>query len=313
MSSPLSFRRLPVPQVQLGLAYTLRNQVLVYVPFQLYLREDQLRLTGEMGYYRYNYFFYGVGNDFVDNKGENYGVNYPRLRLNALRRLGTHQLAGLCYAFDDWQVYDQEAAGLLAGETVTGSTGSVTSALGPLWQWDSRDHVFFPTSGWWAEAAVLANGPALGASQSFTKWSLDVRKYWSPKADRVWAGQLYLEGNSGEPPFNQLALLGGTRLLRGYYEGRFRDRQLAAAQVEYRFSIRGRFAGVAFEIHGSGGGWFFDGCSGDCPGCFQRPWCNTGNSAFCSEDGEAGKMHLIDELKDYVSASPQSLRMLRRL
>ena len=241
----------PVSQVQLGLAYTLRNQVLVYVPFQLYLREDQLRLTGEVGYYRYNYFFYGVGNDFVDYYGENYGVNYPRLRLNALRRLGKHQLAGLRYTFDDWQVYDQETAGLLAGETVVGSTGSVTSALGPLWQWDSRDHVFFPTSGWWAEAVVLANGPALGASQSFTKWSLDVRKYWSRKADRVWAGQLYLEGNSGEPPFNQLALLGGTRLLRGYYEGRFRDRQLAAAQVEYRFPIRGRFAGVAFGGLGS--------------------------------------------------------------
>lgn len=60
-----------------------------------------------------------------------------------------------------------------------------------------------------------------------------------------------------------------------------------------------------------GGGWMFDGCSGYCPGCFQRPWCDSGQSLCWSEDKEAGKIHFIDELQNYVSPSPQSLAILR--
>ncbi|HSR17766.1 MAG TPA: hypothetical protein VLM39_06695, partial [Ignavibacteriaceae bacterium] len=42
------------------------------------------------------------------------------------------------------------------------------------------------------------------------------------------------------------------------------------------------------------GGWTIDGCTGYCPECFQRPWCNQGNSSFWKEDEQAGKMFLVD-------------------
>jgi hypothetical protein len=59
-------------------------------------------------------------------------------------------------------------------------------------------------------------------------------------------------------------------------------------------------------------GWNIDGCSGYCPGCIQRPWCDTGQSLCWPEDEEAGKMYLIEELAPYVSASPQSLALLQQ-
>lgn len=62
-----------------------------------------------------------------------------------------------------------------------------------------------------------------------------------------------------------------------------------------------------------GGGWVFDGCSGYCPDCLQRPWCETGNSSCWSEDEEAGAMYLREELKKFVSPSPRSLEILREL
>lgn len=67
-------------------------------------------------------------------------------------------------------------------------------------------------------------------------------------------------------------------------------------------------------MDGSGlGRCVFDGCSGYCPGCFQRPWCDTGNSSCWTEDEEAGKMFIIEELQKYVSPSPQSLTILQEL
>ncbi len=59
-----------------------------------------------------------------------------------------------------------------------------------------------------------------------------------------------------------------------------------------------------------GEGWTLDGCSGYCPGCLQRPWCNTGQSLGWAEDNEAGGMHLRAELQDFVSMNPQSKEVL---
>lgn len=69
-----------------------------------------------------------------------------------------------------------------------------------------------------------------------------------------------------------------------------------------------------FEVfEPGGGGLVFDGCSGYCPGCFQRPWCEFGQNSCWSEDNEAGKMLLIEELSQYVCAAPQSLAILQQL
>lgn len=60
------------------------------------------------------------------------------------------------------------------------------------------------------------------------------------------------------------------------------------------------------------GMWHIDGCSGYCPGCFQRPWCEFGSRSCWQEDEDAGKMVLIELVQDYVSASPASLPLLRQ-
>ena len=65
-----------------------------------------------------------------------------------------------------------------------------------------------------------------------------------------------------------------------------------------------------FDLDGEGG-WVLDGCSGYCPGCFQRPWCDTGLESHWPEDEKAGKMALPDILTAYLSASPVSLDILR--
>lgn len=66
-----------------------------------------------------------------------------------------------------------------------------------------------------------------------------------------------------------------------------------------------------FELSGRGT-WHLAGCTGYCPGCFQRPWCEFGNSSCWSEDEEAGQMVFPKNVKRYVSPSPVSLAILRR-
>lgn len=69
--------------------------------------------------------------------------------------------------------------------------------------------------------------------------------------------------------------------------------------------------GDTFEM--SNGGWVIDGCSGYCPGCIQRPWCNSGLDSCWPEDEAAGKIHFTEELAPYISAEPHSLEPMRKI
>jgi outer membrane translocation and assembly module TamA len=55
---------------------------------------------------------------------------------------------------------------------------------------------------------------------------------------------------TGTAPFDLLPQLGGDVLLRGYYQGRFRDRTLLAGQVEYRSPLVWRLGLVGFAAAG---------------------------------------------------------------
>jgi len=51
---------------------------------------------------------------------------------------------------------------------------------------------------------------------------------------------------AGDVPFEELGWIGGEVIMRGYFEGRFRDKHSIQAQVEYRRIILGRLGAVAF-------------------------------------------------------------------
>ena len=233
-------------QLQLGGAYTLENQLLLYLPFQFFAKAEALNVYGELGYYRYTYFYYGIGNRFEDYEGELFDLTYPRLRLNAAYRALGQWYTGLRYWMDDTEVSELAAGGLLAENRPTGTEGGTISALGPLLLLDQRDNVFYPSEGNYLELGLLHSRAWLGSDFNFTKFTLDARRYWSKGDYKVFALNLYLELNSGRPPFPLLALMGGTRLMRGYYQGRFRGRQMGIVQGEYRFLLFWRFRATVF-------------------------------------------------------------------
>src|SRR5690606_24132468 len=95
-------------------------------------------------------------------------------------------------------------------------------------------------------ALFAINSKFLGSDLNYQKWILDARKFFplSPKSELGING--YVEFSNGEVPFNQMALIGGTKRMRGYYEGRYRDNHLILFQTEYRFPVWWRFSGVVF-------------------------------------------------------------------
>ena len=245
---------LPRPsQVTLGFAYTQNRQVLVYLPFQIFYDRDRYYLNGEAGYYRYTYFFFGTGERDVPR--EVFGVNFPRIRVNAFRRVAPtltvgRLYAGLRYQYEDYRVTDVEPGGLLASGTVPGGRGSRLSGVGLGLFFDSRDVVFFPSRGVVADVTYLHQDEFLGGNVRFDRYAVDVAAYQRLHRRAILALNWFVSFTRGTAPFNAMTLLGGTRRMRGYYEGRFRDQNGAVVQGEVRFDLVGRLGGVLFGAAG---------------------------------------------------------------
>jgi outer membrane protein assembly factor BamA len=232
--------------VNIGMAYTQLNQILAYLPFQFYPRNFTYSIYGELGYYLYNYYYYGIGNFNQAGSKEMYEAEFARIRLSALKKWGKNFLAGIKYAYDKLSIRPLDVSGELIAKTIAGSDGGTVSGIGPVINYDSRDHVFYPRKGLLAEFFYYTEKKFTGSSFDYNRFTLDASYYLPSGKQNVFAFNLYAVNITGTAPFTHLAMVGGTKKMRGYYEGRFRDNNLVMIQSEYRHTFYKRLGAVIF-------------------------------------------------------------------
>jgi hypothetical protein len=226
--------------------YTIRDQFMVEMIPELYWGWEKWHIWSKLDYRLYPNSFWGVGNHTAESDKEAYTENTPRLQFS-LRRL-------LYFSFylegrlDAQYLLTQNTStnGLLASGSVLGATGGRTVGLGLTLGWDTRDHALEPHRGSLYELSGMAWEGPFGSEYTFSELTLNLRQYLPITPTQVLALQFYGQLQGGEVPFYKMALLGGQRLLRGYLEGRYRDKELLALQAEYRLPIFWRFGAVLF-------------------------------------------------------------------
>ena len=237
--------------IQAGFAYTTYNQILSYLPFQLFVAKRKYWLQGELGYYRYVFNYFGIGNDLPTDYIEKYDARFPRVRFNGLRNIAPGLHAGISYAFDDFNFTRKDSAGLLATTEVPGGNGGRISSIGFAGNYDTRDNNSFPTKGWFVEAEARTDAKWTGSEYSFTRLHLNASHYLMPFENHIFAINGAVTAILGDAPFFQYATLGGTKRLRGYFEGKYRDKHAALLQAEYRSPFLWRLGLVAFGGYGA--------------------------------------------------------------
>ncbi len=233
--------------VRIAATYTQLNQmILAFLP-ELYLRNERYYYTGFYGYYRYPDKFWGVGGDTPDGAEENYRKNDFESSTSVQRRILPGIYAGPLFQFRYMNVDERDSHGALRGGAIPGSRGGPASGLGVILRHDTRDNTYQPSTGFYNQISAVAFGDGVGSDYAFKVLSLDLRMYArSFFRSHVIALQTYDVFISGEAPFQMLALLGGSYCMRGYYLGRYRDRNMITAQAEYRLPIAWRFGAAAF-------------------------------------------------------------------
>ncbi|ACL70517.1 BamA/OMP85 family outer membrane protein [Halothermothrix orenii] len=131
----------------------------------------------------------------------------------------------------------------------SGSTRSLTL----MTRKDTRNHPLYPTSGGVNTVSVEYAGQALGGDYNFTKYNLDVRRYFQGFKDKhAWAVKMETGIGEGDIPVVEQYRLGGSNTLRGYDRGDFTGKNMLLFNVEYSFPIVERkLDGVVFADAGN--------------------------------------------------------------
>jgi len=238
----------PVSAIQTGGVYTQRDQILLYFNMNAFPKNTNYRYNIELGYYRYVYDFFGIGNDDIGPR-ETYGLDFPRVRISGFRAFFPDFYLGWRYGFDLDKITFIQEDGLLDTGNFRGSNGGTTSRTGPAVQVDKRDNVAYTKSGWFLESYLQIQRSWMGSSFSSLDGLVDGRYFYEIDQSTI-ATQVLYKWSDGNLPFYDLPNIGGAKGTRGYLETKYRDKFSIEFNSEFRFPIYKRFRGTVFA--GSG-------------------------------------------------------------
>jgi len=239
--------------VFLAAIYTQLKQFTLQIKPEIYLNDNSLFLAGNFLAKRFPTKFWGIGSDTSDDLEEIYTPQQFLMELELKKKLPRNLplYLGLRYRLESTKIVETEPGKLIDQELVPGSSGGLLSGPGLVASYDNRDNIFYPNKGLYLQANMDWNDHFFGSDFDFLSFQLDLRYYHQVDNEKVLAMQALAKTNTGQVPFYRLPSLGGDSLLRGFYNGRFRDMNLVAFQAEYRFPIWKRLGAVIFGAMGS--------------------------------------------------------------
>jgi hypothetical protein len=251
---------LPVSSLLGAVTVTVQRQISLESTLELHRPEGD-RVDGALRFKHFPDRFFGVGPGTPDEAEEAYTSRIFDTELRAQRQVGPGLRVGPQTSLRWERVVETEDGGLLDAGDLVASEGGTWLGLGALATYDTRDHVVNPRQGGYLELSALVFPNALGTT-GYRNAVLDARRFLPLGSTSTVALRAYLEGSSGDVPVLLLPSLGGGERLRGYYEGRVRDRFAGSAQGEVRFPLWRWFGGVAFAEAGRVGPEIGDLASG---------------------------------------------------
>ena len=233
--------------------YTLENQYGIWLDHMLYTDKNTWFFLGRARYQSFPLLYFGIGPDSQSERISLIDGNYSLFRERFLRAVIPSLYVGLELDYQRLSSVKYKDVTPNHQQPSVGANGSTNLGLGLGILYDNIHNALNPRKGIYSEWVVLNYNRDFGSDFNFTSYITDNRFYVPVKKNTVLAAQLYGQFTLGNAPFNMLSLMGGESLMRGYYLGRYRDKNLIAGQLEYRilpFKFSRRWGASAFMAAG---------------------------------------------------------------
>lgn len=204
---------------------------------------DKYRLFADVGFRYMPSKFYGIG--YLAGKEalySDYNQYYLGLKLDFRRKVFSHTYVGLALSAQNNRAKGFEDPSLMP------EVGNSSTAVGPgfIVSYDSRDFIPNARKGLFLQYEQLFFLKALGTDRYFSSINFSGRTYHSVWENGLIAFDLNAEFNYGDTPWTLLSRIGGSRQMRGYYIGQYRDRSQLNTQLELRQKVYRRHGMVAW-------------------------------------------------------------------
>lgn len=230
--------------------YTLNNQFITKVISDIYLAKNSWHLYSDMDFRKFPDLFFGIGNRTDPESEEAYTTRSWEIDLHLDRHIHNGFHLGFHFHLLDWTLLERETGGLLDSGAIPGSDSGTVSGGGLRFIYDTRDHIFYPRHGELFQVQFTLYHRFLGSTSEFSSLIVDLRKYLPLPKKQALALQFFMQSQAGDVPFLLMGQLGGSYRLRGFYTGRFRDKNLLLLQGEWRIPLLWRASVSVFAALG---------------------------------------------------------------
>jgi hypothetical protein len=232
-------------------AITTKGQEKISINANYWTPQNKWHYLATASFYNYPFDFYGLGNNTLKANDEVIDEKLTRLLFTANTLIAPNLYAGFVAGGFKYYYYAgtyNQNIEFKTDPAIQGRYGGSSVYIGPSAVFDTRNSSTYTTSGVYINTyynmmqGVFANNGYIGGL-----FDLDYAEFF--KLDRKLVLGLNVKEQSltgGQSPFYLLPQLGNDALMRGYYTGRYRDRNLLAGQTELRYRITDRFGIVGF-------------------------------------------------------------------
>lgn len=232
---------------------TTQKQVNLKLESDIWTKNNDYHYITTLRYKKYPFNYYGLGALTRDNDKSVLTQNFIQLNFEAEKKVLKNYYVGVNALFESFDFTDFSEEGIFNPDLIYGGEGGKYLALGISQSYDSRNSNTETTEGLYGRLKY-AYAPDFWGATNFHGGilSVDLRSFFTLKKNLVLGLQgLYESVMATDVPFYLTRQLGNDAMMRGYYQGRYRDENYLAAQAELRYRMHPRVGVVAFFGAGS--------------------------------------------------------------
>jgi len=229
--------------------YTIENRYLFFSGFEIFSPQEKYMLTGNVRIQSFPSLYFGIGPDTPKSNEEEFNYSQILLQPLILKNLFKRYLFfGGGIRYNRVSKVEPLENGLLETSGQPGALGSTSSGLELAIIYDSRDNLLNAVEGQFFSITHGFYGGWLGSSHKFQLTKLDLRHFIQPLGNpsSILGIHFLSQFSRGDAPLQEMGQLGGHRIMRGYFDGRYTDRHLITTQAEWRQKLSHRWGVVAF-------------------------------------------------------------------
>ncbi len=242
--------------ISFSVNYTQKNQLYFPVKTDIWSKKNKYAFPGEICYYKFTQYTYGLGGHSSLNDADKLGYQYLLLREAVLKKMLPGFYLGGGYALDyHWQIKELvPPAGVDDFELYGFTQKSTSSGITINALFDTRHNPINPTKGFYANIVYRGNFSIMGSDENWQSLIIDIRKYCKLRKNSnnvlaFWSYNWIVI--NGTPPYLDLPSTGWDTYNnqgRGYRQDRFKGNNLLSVEAEYRFYLThtGLFGAVIF-------------------------------------------------------------------